>query len=87
MWFAAFLGNEVVWSGHRFAVQKTGEMVDLTETVPVAEGEPRPEAPSGGGRRAAPPLRPPHPQPQSGSKLPHSKATALQKRGHWLGGP
>jgi ceramide glucosyltransferase len=45
VWFAAFLGNEVVWSGHRFAVQKTGEMVDLTEPVqPVADGEPRPEA-------------------------------------------
>jgi ceramide glucosyltransferase len=44
VWFAAFLGNEVVWSGHRFAVQKTGEMVDLAESVPVAEGEPRPEA-------------------------------------------
>src|SRR5262245_11776526 len=46
VWFAAFLGNEVVWSGHRFAVQKTGEMVDLTEPVQpaVADGEPRPEA-------------------------------------------
>lgn len=44
VWFAAFLGNEVVWSGHRFAVQKTGEMVDLTESVRLADGEPRPEA-------------------------------------------
>ena len=30
VWFAAFLGNEVVWSGHRFQVQQTGEMVDLS---------------------------------------------------------
>lgn len=43
VWFAAFLGNEVVWSGHRFAVQKTGEMVDLTESVPLADGEAHPE--------------------------------------------
>jgi ceramide glucosyltransferase len=43
VWFAAFLGNEVVWSGHRFAVQPTGEMVDLTGSVPLAEGEPGPE--------------------------------------------
>ena len=40
VWFAAFLGNEVVWSGHRFQVQKTGEMVDLTQPVEaVADGE------------------------------------------------
>lgn len=40
VWFAAFAGNEVVWSGHRFAVQKTGEMVDLTQPVqPIGEGE------------------------------------------------
>lgn len=40
VWFAAFLGNEVVWSGHRFLVQKTGAMVDLTQPVqPVADAE------------------------------------------------
>jgi len=36
VWFAAFLGNEVVWSGRRFRVQKTGEMVDLTGLVPAS---------------------------------------------------
>jgi ceramide glucosyltransferase len=44
VWFAAFLGNEVVWSGRRFVVQKTGEMVDLTGEVPVSHGEPTPAA-------------------------------------------
>jgi len=40
VWFAAFIGNEVVWSGHRFQVQRTGEMVDLTQPVqPVADAE------------------------------------------------
>jgi ceramide glucosyltransferase len=40
VWFAAFAGNQVVWSGHRFQVQKTGEMVDLTQPVEaVADGE------------------------------------------------
>ena len=45
VWFAAFVGNDVVWSGHRFRVQKTGEMVDLTEPVEpvVAGGESRAE--------------------------------------------
>ena len=45
VWFAAFAGNDVVWSGHRFRVQKTGEMVDLTEPVQpvVAGGESRAE--------------------------------------------
>ena len=40
VWFAAFLGNEVVWSGHRFGVQKTGEMVDLTSSPATVESEP-----------------------------------------------
>jgi hypothetical protein len=45
VWFGAFLGNEVVWSGRRFAVQKTGEMVDLTGPIPaVLDGETAPEA-------------------------------------------
>lgn len=44
VWFAAFLGNEVVWSGRRFVVQKTGEMVDLTGEVPVSDGEATPAA-------------------------------------------
>ncbi len=40
VWFAAFLGNQVVWSGHRFLVQKTGAMVDLTHPVPsVADAD------------------------------------------------
>jgi ceramide glucosyltransferase len=51
VWFAAFLGNEVVWSGHRFEVRKTGEMVDLTEPVPVvADGS---EAATEAARRRA----------------------------------
>lgn len=29
VWFAAFAGNTVVWSGNRFAVQRSGEMIDL----------------------------------------------------------
>lgn len=33
VWFAAFLGNQVVWSGHRFEVRRSGEMVDLTGPV------------------------------------------------------
>jgi len=45
VWFAAFVGNEVVWSGHRFQLKRTGEMVDLTQPVtPVADGEPGAEA-------------------------------------------
>lgn len=40
VWFVAFLGNEVVWSGHRFEVQRTGEMIDLTQPMqPFADGE------------------------------------------------
>ena len=45
VWFAAFAGNEVVWSGHRFQVQKTGEMVDLTQPMqPIPIGETGTEA-------------------------------------------
>ena len=32
VWFAAFGGNTVVWSGHRFEVNRSGEMLDLTAT-------------------------------------------------------
>ena len=32
VWFAAFGGNTVVWSGHRFEVDRGGEMLDLTAT-------------------------------------------------------
>jgi ceramide glucosyltransferase len=32
VWFAAFGGNTVVWSGHRFEVNRGGEMLDLTAT-------------------------------------------------------
>jgi len=35
IWFAAFGGNTVVWSGHRFAVQRTGAMVDLTASPSI----------------------------------------------------
>ncbi len=31
VWFAAFGGNTVVWSGHRFEVNTGGAMVDLTD--------------------------------------------------------
>lgn len=37
VWFAAFLGNQVVWSGHRFEVQRTGEMVDLAGSPAPAQ--------------------------------------------------
>lgn len=50
VWFAAFLGNEVVWSGHRFQVQRDGGMVDLTEAVPPAIDA---ESPSDAARRRA----------------------------------
>ena len=40
VWFAAFLSNQVVWSGHRFQVQQTGEMVDLSDAVqPTSEAD------------------------------------------------
>lgn len=51
VWFAAFLGNEVVWSGRRFQVQKTGEMVDLTGLVPAA-ADADPDAAEAARRRA-----------------------------------
>jgi len=50
VWFAAFAGNEVVWSGHRFHVQRGGGMVDLTEAVPPAIDA---ETPSDAARRRA----------------------------------
>ena len=50
VWFAAFLGNEVVWSGHRFQVQRDGGMVDLTQAVPPAIEA---ETPSDAARRRA----------------------------------
>jgi ceramide glucosyltransferase len=51
VWFAAFVGNEVVWSGHRFEVQRTGEMVDLTDAKPVEPvAEPVEAAPQRAGR-------------------------------------
>ena len=43
VWFAAFAGNTVVWSGHRFQVQKSGEMVDLTSTPPMATPDAAPD--------------------------------------------
>jgi ceramide glucosyltransferase len=40
VWFAAFAGNTVVWSGHRFEVNTGGEMLDLTSTPAIAAPEP-----------------------------------------------
>ncbi|MBX3026662.1 bacteriohopanetetrol glucosamine biosynthesis glycosyltransferase HpnI [bacterium] len=43
VWFAAFAGNTVVWSGHRFEVGSGGEMEDLTSSPAMAapdEAEP-----------------------------------------------
>jgi ceramide glucosyltransferase len=47
MWVAAFGGNTVVWSGHRFAVDRDGAIEDVTATPgmaspagPVAETQP-----------------------------------------------
>jgi ceramide glucosyltransferase len=37
VWFAAFLGDTVVWSGHRFRVQRTGEILDLAGAPPAAK--------------------------------------------------
>jgi ceramide glucosyltransferase len=51
VWFAAFAGNTVVWSGHRFAVQRGGEMVDLTQTPTMATPD-APEQALAGRRRA-----------------------------------
>jgi len=39
VWFAAFAGNTVVWSGHRFEVNRGGEMLDLTATPTMATPE------------------------------------------------
>jgi len=50
VWLAAFAGNEVVWSGHRFQVQKTGEMIDLTQPL---QPSPIGEASSEAARRRA----------------------------------
>lgn len=36
VWFAAFAGNTVVWSGHRFEVDRGGEMLDLTAPAAMA---------------------------------------------------
>lgn len=40
IWFAAFAGNTVVWSGRRFAVLRGGEMVDLSGPPPAAAPAP-----------------------------------------------
>jgi ceramide glucosyltransferase len=42
VWFLAFAGNTVAWSGRRFRVLRGGEMVDLSP-APPATGEPWPE--------------------------------------------
>jgi ceramide glucosyltransferase len=60
VWFLAFAGNTVLWSGRRFRVTSTGEMVDLFAPTPVAptdwqESVPPPAAEerrrSAGGKR------------------------------------
>lgn len=51
VWFAAFAGNTVVWSGHRFAVDQAGAMQDLTATPAMAL--PHPEADAQLSRRRA----------------------------------
>ncbi|OFV89104.1 MAG: hypothetical protein A3J75_03400 [Acidobacteria bacterium RBG_16_68_9] len=35
VWFLAFLGDTVWWSGRRFRVQRNGEMIDVTPGLPV----------------------------------------------------
>ncbi|MGH3583943.1 MAG: bacteriohopanetetrol glucosamine biosynthesis glycosyltransferase HpnI [Candidatus Binatia bacterium] len=47
VWFAAFAGNTVVWSGRQFQVQRSGEMVDLTDATPVEAGAPHVESTPG----------------------------------------
>ncbi len=34
VWFMAFLGSTVTWSGHRFRVERNGDMVDITPSAP-----------------------------------------------------
>jgi ceramide glucosyltransferase len=36
VWFLAFAGNTVMWSGRRFRVTSSGEMIDLGEPAPAA---------------------------------------------------
>jgi len=42
VWFLAFAGNTVAWSGRHFRVLRSGEMVDMSSTPPPV-GEPWPE--------------------------------------------
>jgi len=37
VWFTAFLGNTVHWSGHEFRVQRDGELERLSPPLPVAQ--------------------------------------------------
>jgi ceramide glucosyltransferase len=54
IWFLAFAGNTVIWSGRRFRVLRSGEMKDVTSPLPTTTWETAlrdlPEEPS---RRAA----------------------------------
>jgi ceramide glucosyltransferase len=45
VWFAAFGGNRVVWSGHQFEVQRSGEMVDLAGAPATSDPLAPPETP------------------------------------------
>jgi ceramide glucosyltransferase len=53
VWFLAFAGNTVVWSGRRFRVLRSGEMRDLTSHRPPATDTPLPALPQEPSRRAA----------------------------------
>jgi ceramide glucosyltransferase len=54
VWFLAFAGNTVVWSGRRFRVLRSGEMKDLTPPPPTTTLDtPLPDLPEEPSRRAA----------------------------------
>jgi ceramide glucosyltransferase len=54
IWFLAFAGNTVMWSGRRFRVLRSGEMKDLTASQPSTPGAaPLPDLPEEPSRLAA----------------------------------
>jgi ceramide glucosyltransferase len=54
VWFLAFAGNTVIWSGRRFRVLRSGEMKDLTSPAPATTWDtPLPDLPEQPSRRAA----------------------------------
>ncbi len=44
IWLLAFTGDTVIWGGHRFRVDRDGEMVDLDRTAPLAQIDTAPQA-------------------------------------------